>query len=110
MLQALYARYQQLDIKCNLAEEEAVEAVKQEGHALRYVHEQTESICVEAVKQNGHALQYVHEQTESICVEAVKQNGHALRYVADSMFGVRVEVNGKAVVISHASAVAIGLH
>jgi hypothetical protein len=37
--------------------------------------------CLEAVKQNGYALRYVNEQTDKICLEAVKQNGYALRYV-----------------------------
>jgi len=37
--------------------------------------------CLEAVKQNGWALRYVKEQTPEICLEAVKQNVYALRYV-----------------------------
>ena len=40
----------------------ALEAVKQDGYALRYVKEQTVEICLEAVKQNGYALQYVNEK------------------------------------------------
>jgi len=30
---------------------------------------------LEAVKQNGYALKYVENQTEEICLEAVKQKG-----------------------------------
>ncbi len=41
-------------------------AVNQNGHALKYVKEQTEEICLKAVKQNGFALQYVKEPTEQI--------------------------------------------
>jgi hypothetical protein len=37
--------------------------------------------CLEAVKQDGYALMYVKDQSESICLEAVKRNGDALRYV-----------------------------
>ena len=44
----------------------SLEEVKQDGHALQYVHNQTKEICLAAVKQNGHALRYVHEQTEEI--------------------------------------------
>jgi hypothetical protein len=62
-------------------EEICLEAVKQNGYALRYVHKQTEEICLEAVKQDGSALQYIHKQTEEICLEAVKQDGYALRYI-----------------------------
>ena len=42
-------------------EKESLEAVKNDGYALRYVKEQTENICLEAVKQNWYALQYVKE-------------------------------------------------
>jgi len=40
-------------------EREALEAVKEDGYALRYVKYQTEAICLEAVKRNGYALRYV---------------------------------------------------
>ena len=42
--------------------------------------------ALEAVKQNGYALRYVKEQSESICFEAVKQDGFALRYVSSKFF------------------------
>src|SRR4030042_1057957 len=60
-----------------------LEAVKQNGDALRYVRDQTPKLCLEAVKENGHALRYVRDQTLELCLEAVKQNGDALRYVRD---------------------------
>ena len=72
-----------LSEKCNLEGKKALEAVKQDGLALRYVKEQTPEICLEAVKQNGYALQYVKEQTEEICLEAIKRYVYALRYVKD---------------------------
>ena len=62
-------------------EKEALEAVKENGYALRFVKNQTLEICLEAVKQNGDALRYVNNQTLEICLEAVKQDGDALRYV-----------------------------
>jgi hypothetical protein len=61
--------------------DEALAAVKQGGHALVYVKEQTEEICLAAVKESGCALQYVHTQTEAICLAAVKQDIDALQYV-----------------------------
>ena len=54
--------WDELTNKCNLSGEEALEAVKENGNALRYVKEQTEAICLEAVKKNGYALRYVKEQ------------------------------------------------
>ena len=83
MLKDYKKQYEKLSEKKNLKGKEALEAVKQNGYALRYVAEQTEEICLEAVKQNGDALRYVAEQTEEICLEAVKQDGYALQYVAE---------------------------
>ncbi len=41
----------------------------------------TENEAIEAVKQDGYALQYVKNQSESVCIEAVKRNSEALKYV-----------------------------
>ena len=50
-------------------EKYCLEAVKQDGYALRYVKEQSEAVCLEAVKQDGYALQYVKEPSEAVCLE-----------------------------------------
>ena len=70
----------------NQTPEICLAAVKQFGYALRCVHNQTPEICDAAVKQNGYALQYAHNQTPEICLEAVKQEGYALQYVDASIF------------------------
>ena len=41
----------------------------------------TEKEALEAVKHNGYALKYVNDQSEAVCLEAVKYNGDALKYV-----------------------------
>jgi hypothetical protein len=41
---------------------------------------------MEAVKQNGLALRYVKDQTPEICMEAVKQNIEAYKYIDISIF------------------------
>jgi len=46
---------------------ECLEAVKQNGYALKYVKNQTKKICLEAVKQNGLALKFIKNQTDEIC-------------------------------------------
>jgi len=60
-----------------------LEACKENGNALEYVKEQTPEICLEAVKENGLVLQFVKEQNSDICLEAVRQNGLALEYVKE---------------------------
>ena len=67
-------------------EAEALEEVKQDGHALKYVHNQTEEICLAAVKQNGSSLAYVQKQTKEICLTAVKQDGYIIGSVDKSIF------------------------
>ena len=90
----------EIDIQ-SISASEALEAVKQDGAALQYVHTQTEAICLEAVKQNGYALQYVHTQTEAICLEAVKQNEYALQYVHKSIFQHTVTIELTAEQLKH---------
>ena len=78
MIAKKYEELEQTDAVC-------IEAVKQDGNALRYVKEQTEAVCIEAVKRNGNALRYVKEQTEAVCIEAVKQDGDAVYYFSLEM-------------------------
>lgn len=59
------------------------EAVRQNSCALQHVKDQTEEICFMAIRQNSYALQHVKDQTEEMCYEAIRQNVHALRYVKD---------------------------
>ena len=96
-LQDYKKQYDELSEKKNLSGKGALEAVKQNGYALRYINEQTEEMCLEAVKQDGYALQYVNEQTEEICLEAVKQNGYALQYINSEFFKEDndIEIDGK---------------
>ena len=58
-----------------------LEKVKQDGHNLQFVENQTPEICLAAVKKTGYALQFVKKQTTELCLEAVKQNGWALEFV-----------------------------
>ena len=44
-----------------MSNEEALKMVRKDGNDLRFVKEQTPEICLEAVKQNGMALRYVKE-------------------------------------------------
>jgi len=70
----------------NQTEEICLAAVKQNWRALQYINNQTEEICLDAVKENWFALQYVNNQTEEICLEAVKENWSALQFVDKSIF------------------------
>ena len=51
-----------------------LEAVKQNGLALRDVTYPTQEIHMVAVKQNADALQYVKNQTHELCVVAIQKN------------------------------------
>ena len=54
------------------------ELIKTKNEYYQYFDEQS---AMEAVKKNGYALRYVKEQTEAVCLEAVKEDGDALCYV-----------------------------
>ena len=53
----------------------------QEKWKVEFTKWSNESLCLEAVKQDGDALRYVKDQTEAVCLEAVKENSDALQYV-----------------------------
>ncbi len=40
-----------------------------------------EKECLEAVKQDGYALKYVKNQTREICLAAVKQKPDTIKYI-----------------------------
>ena len=61
-MEQFYEAWKKLSIKKTLVGKEALEAVKNDGYALQYVKDQTESVCLEAVKNNGYALRYVKEE------------------------------------------------
>ena len=60
-----------------------LEAMKENGNALKWVAKQTAEVCLEAVKQDADSLRYVLEQTPEICLAAIKKNSYALRYVLE---------------------------
>jgi hypothetical protein len=57
-----------------------MQAVAQDGLALKYVYHQTDTICMQAVAQDGFALKYVHNQTETIYLKALNSCLNANRY------------------------------
>jgi len=69
--------------------EQALEAVRQNGRALKDVPAalRTPALCLEAVRQHGHALQFVPEvlRTPELCVEAVRKDGWALQFVPEAL-------------------------
>ena len=67
-------------------EEEKKVIVEGVGDVSEYECWYDEKYCLEAVKNYGHALRYVKEQTPELCLEAVKDNGDALRYVNKKVF------------------------
>ena len=70
-------------------DEICMEAVKNNGLALRYIKNKTPEICMKAVKQNDtvFVLEIINNRTilnySEICMEAVKQNGLALQFIKD---------------------------
>jgi len=54
-------------------QQEALEAVRQDGAALQFVRNQTEEICLEAVKQSGYALSYVNKDIIDNYLNSLKE-------------------------------------
>jgi hypothetical protein len=45
-----------------------MDIVKQNGHAIQYIHDQTPELCMEAVKQNAYAIWFIRKQTPKLCM------------------------------------------
>lgn len=85
---ALYSTKEYMNQKDNRT---AMDIVRRDGMALRFIEKQTHELCLEAVKQNGLALQYVLVQSEDICLAAYKQNKKAIDYVDEEFLGVCIK-------------------
>jgi hypothetical protein len=66
------------------SEEICLQAVKENGRALKYVINQTDAICITAVKHDFRALEYVYEQTEEICRAAQNKKMQVYRLVRNT--------------------------
>jgi len=68
-------------------EEVCLQAVKQNGYAIKYLtdEQRTTEVCLAAVKQNGCAIQYLinTQRTPEVCLAAVEQEGYAIQYLTD---------------------------
>jgi hypothetical protein len=49
-------------------------------------------VCIKAVEQDGMALQYIKNQTETICIKAVKHDGMALKYVKPCFYNLCLKI------------------
>ncbi|MGN7940960.1 DUF4116 domain-containing protein [Virgibacillus sp. 6R] len=85
-----------------------LEAIKQNGEALKYVPDKykSESICKIAIMQNGLALEFVPKNilSEELFVLAVEQNGLALEYVPSKNKTKKIcnaAVNNNALALEH---------
>lgn len=91
-----------------MTNEICIEAVKNDGSILAYSSYipdefRTKKLYLEAIKQNGKALKYVPDKykSESLCRIATEQNGLALEFVpknilSKELFMLAVEQNGLA--------------
>ena len=45
------------------------------------LYNKTEKELLEAVKENGYAIQYIHNPSEQVQLETVKKDGYAIQYI-----------------------------
>ena len=72
-----------------IGEANQLEAVKQNGDAIQYIHNPSEQVQLEAVKQDGNAIQYfkyawIKNQTKKMTVTEIEELlGHKVEIIAD---------------------------
>lgn len=56
-------------------------AVRQQGTAIRHIHNQTPKICLAAIKQNPLVLGFIKNKSYSVCIANLMRTPHALYYL-----------------------------
>ena len=58
-----------------------LEAIKQNGYAIRYIENPSEKVQLAAVKQDGYSIEFIKNPSEKVQLAAVKQDGWAIQYI-----------------------------
>jgi len=61
--------------------EEQLEAVKENGYSIRYMHNPDKELQLEAVKRNGYSIRYIHNPDKEVQLEAAKETGNSIQYM-----------------------------
>jgi hypothetical protein len=64
----------------NPSETVQLAAVQEYGYALKYCKNPSEAVQLAAVQQNGLVIKYIDNPNETVQLAAVKQNGKAIGY------------------------------
>ena len=73
------------------SEQVQLEAVRQNGYAIDYIKKPSKQLQLEAVRQNGFAILYIKKPSEQVQLEAVRQNGFAIQFINDPSEQVQLE-------------------
>jgi|19_taG_2_1085344.scaffolds.fasta_scaffold23979_2 hypothetical protein len=66
-------------------------AVKENGFAIKYIHNPLEEVQLKAVKDCGGAIEYIHNPSEAVQLAAVKQDGYAIEHIDNPSDEVQLE-------------------
>ena len=68
-----------------------LEAVKQDGYAIKFIENPSLKVQLEAVKQDGDAIELIKNPSLEVQLEAVKQKGCAIKYIKGPSLEVQLE-------------------
>lgn len=91
-LEAVKQNFHAIEYIKNPTEAMQLEAVKQNYIALRYIKNPTENVQLEAVKKYGNAIEFIINPTEAMQLEAIKQNGNYIRYIRNPSENIQLKV------------------
>jgi len=92
------------NLLCLKTEKEQLQAVKQNGYAIRWISNPSTEVQLQAVKQYGNAIQRISNPSPEIQLQAVKQNGNAIQFIPNPSPEVQIEAvkqNGYAISYIH---------
>ena len=74
-----------------MREEAKLEAIKQNGYAIRYIDNPSEEIQLKVVRQNGYTISCIKNPSEQVQLEAIRQNGLAIEFIDNPTEQVQLE-------------------
>ena len=84
-------KYKSILLNKNPSEEEKLDAVKEDGFAIKYIKNPSEEVQLAAVKQNGSAIEFIKNPSEAVKLVAVERNVFAIQYIKNPSEEVQLE-------------------
>ena len=74
-----------------MSKQKKLEAVRENGHSIKYIDNPSEEVQLGAVSRDGHSIKYIKNPSERVQIEAVRDNGYSIKYIDNPSEKVQLE-------------------